>query len=199
MKLLIATTNQGKLREIESLIYRPDVQLLSLSDFSAASEVAETGETFLANATIKAAGYARQFGVMTVADDSGLEVASLGGRPGVHSARFGGEQTPYAEKMRMLLDEIAGLETDDRTARFVCAIAAADVSGQIVFAEEADCSGVLANKPTGTGGFGFDPIFIPDGYGLTFAELADGVKQKISHRAKAVRLFIRFLGHYKPI
>ncbi len=191
MEILLATTNVGKIREIKAMLVRPDLEIVGLARFPDVSDVPETGETFLDNARLKAIGYATQTELMTVADDSGLEVAALGGRPGVLSARYGGVEMPYSEKMKLLLGELG--DSHDRSARFVCAIAAADAAGRIMFAEEAYCDGTIAHEPRGSGGFGYDPIFVPDGYEGTFAELADSVKQEISHRARAVRLFIRFL------
>lgn len=198
-KLLIATNNPGKVTELRDLLADLPFELLSLNDFPGVIEVEETGSTFAANAQLKAAGYAIQSRNFALADDSGLEVAALGGRPGVLSARYGGEETGFPEKMSMLLAEMDTAETDDRRARFVCSIAIADPGGDILFSAEGVCDGRIADLPCGSGGFGYDPLFVPDGFGQTFGELDRTVKQSISHRSRAFQQIIPFLRHFNAL
>jgi XTP/dITP diphosphohydrolase len=155
--------------------------------------VSETGRSFAENARLKAAGYARRLREWTLADDSGLEIAALGGRPGVNSARYGGEASSYPEKIELLLKEIAASQSPDRSARFVCSIAIADDRGAIIFEAEADCRGSIATKPVGSKGFGYDPIFIPEGERRTFGEMDEAEKRQFSHRARAFSQIIPFL------
>lgn len=176
-----------------------DLEIRGLNEFPAAVEIEETGETFAENARLKAIGYARQTGLPALADDSGLEVAALGGRPGVLSARYGGEGTSFAEKMEKLLDELKNIDPTDRRARFVCSIAISGPDGEILYESEGICSGRIALSPMGTGGFGYDPLFVPDGHELTFGELPDSVKQNISHRSRAFSQIIPFLQHFNAI
>ena len=195
-ELLVATRNEGKVRELRDKLTALPVVLRSLAEFPHIGEVAETGTTFAENAAIKASEYARLSGIPSFADDSGLEVDALGGRPGVLSARYGGEDRDYAAKMRMLLDEIASSGSADRSARFVCSVAFALSSGDIAYRAEGVCTGEIAPEPRGEGGFGFDPIFIPSGYGQTFAELPETVKAEISHRARATKIIMRYLPDF---
>jgi XTP/dITP diphosphohydrolase len=174
-------------------------QLLSLSDLPGVPEVEETGSTFEENARLKAAEYALRTGHLVLADDSGLEVEALGNRPGVLSARYGGSGTDFRYKMAKLLGELAQTDSRVRRARFVCSIAAADETGCIVNTVTGVCNGKIAREPRGTRGFGYDPIFIPDGFDLTFGELSDSVKQEISHRARAFQQIIPFLRDYNAI
>ena len=151
-------------------------------------EVDEVGTTFDENAILKAVGYAKQSGLLTLADDSGLEVDVLGGRPGVLSARYGGDIS-FAQRMELLLDEL-GESADHRYARFVCSIALATPDGTVVARESGFCNGKIAFRPKGNNGFGYDPIFIPDGYETTFGELDDVIKASFSHRTAAFRKII---------
>ncbi|HEY0006460.1 MAG TPA: XTP/dITP diphosphatase [Pyrinomonadaceae bacterium] len=183
--LLIATRNTGKLREIEALLSDTDLRLYSLRDFSALPEVEETGATFADNAGLKASAYARQ-GLWTLADDSGLEVDALGGAPGVRSARYAGEGASDAERNALLLRELARTNDAERRARFVCAIAIANPTGEVLHISLGVCEGHIAQEPRGQNGFGYDPLFIPDGYTKTFSELPDEIKQQLSHRARAL-------------
>lgn len=191
-ELLIATSNQGKLREAREILADLDFDLLTLSDYSSIQTVAETGQTFTENASLKATGYARQSEALTLADDSGLEVEAFKGAPGVHSARYLGESTSYEVRNQSLLAELA--DHEDRSARFVCAIAIADSSGKVLNVSNGVCEGRLAESPRGEFGFGYDPIFIPDGFELTFAELAVEIKNRISHRARALAGAREFLS-----
>lgn len=195
-KLLVATNNPGKLLELLALLDEIPVTLESLNDWKQIIEVEETGSTFIENARLKASGYALQTGSPAIADDSGLEVEVLDGRPGVLSARYGGQDTSFAEKMTKLLGEIDASCSTNRAARFVCAIAIADASGNILFTTEGICPGKIASESHGLQGFGYDPLFIPDGYDLTFGELSGEVKRKISHRARAFEQIIPFLRDF---
>lgn len=193
-QLLIATSNAGKLRELRSLLIGLEVELLSLADFPGIQSVVETGSTFVENASLKASGYALQARVLTLADDSGLAVDELKGRPGVHSARYVHPDASYPERVATLLAELERVAAQTRAARFVCSMAVASEAGEILFETEKSCEGHIAAAPRGTGGFGYDPIFIPDGYHLTFAELPAEIKNQISHRAVALRAVRDFLG-----
>jgi XTP/dITP diphosphohydrolase len=193
MDLLVATTNPGKLRELRDLLGSISLNLLTLNDFPSIGEIEETGRTFRENAVLKAVGYARWTGVMTLADDSGLEVVALDGRPGVDSARYAGREAGYDVKIATLLEEIASAGDTARSARFVCSMVIADHSGGVKFSTEGVCPGKIALGPRGANGFGYDPVFIPDGYDKTFGELPEEVKRSISHRAVASRSAVRFL------
>lgn len=192
-ELLIATRNPGKIRELESLLVNLPLRLRSLSEFPMIPDVDETGATFTENATLKATSYARQTRLWALADDSGLEVDALNGAPGVFSARYGGADATDAERVKLLLDELSKTNDTQRRARFVCVIVIADPDGQVASVAQGLCEGQLDYAPRGTGGFGYDPIFIPDGYGQTFGELPDVVKQSISHRARALEAASSFL------
>lgn len=194
-KLLIATHNFGKLAELRSLLTDLPLELIGLSYFENVTEVEETGTTFIDNAKLKATGYAQQTGLLALADDSGLEVDALDGRPGVLSARYGGD-VGFDQKMQLLLGEMNDSVNDSRAARFVCAIAIAAPDGKILQTTEGICAGNIAKKPCGNGGFGYDPIFIPDGFNETFGELSGAVKQKISHRARSFEQIMPFLRDF---
>lgn len=198
-QILIATNNPGKVSELSELLAGSSIDLISLADRPGIEEVEETGTTFAANAELKAVAYALQTGCWALADDSGLEVMALGGRPGVLSARYGGDGTSFPEKIRLLLDEMADTKAVDRRGRFVCSIAFASPNGEILFTAEGVCDGVLAETPRGMGGFGYDPLFIPDGYDKTFAELSPSVKRAISHRAKTFQEIIPFLRDFEAV
>lgn len=191
--LTIATFNAGKLIEYRTMFANIRLNVGALSDFPGVVDVEETADTFAGNALLKAAGYAKATRSVTLADDSGLEVAALGGRPGVFSARYGGENTSFDEKMRLLLNEIAQTGSSDRRARFVCEAAIADEDGQILYTARGECPGTIAAEPRGNRGFGYDPLFVPDGFELTFGELPDHVKHQISHRAAAFAQIIPYL------
>ncbi len=190
--ILIATRNPGKVREIAAMLGRQGIAAITLADLPTIPDVDETGTTFLENAAKKAVEYAAAAGMYSLADDSGLEVSALGGRPGVLSARYAGESADYGIKIRTLLAELAEAGSSDRSARFVCSMAFADPAGEIIWTAEGICEGELAASPSGTNGFGYDPIFIPTGFVKTFGELDDAVKRSISHRARATDAFMRF-------
>ena len=198
-KILIATGNAGKVREFAELLKELPIEICGLKDFHNIEEVSETGASFEENAKLKAAGYALQTGLWTLADDSGLEVEALGNAPGVFSARYGGETASNAEKIEKLLAELKKTGDCERKARFVCAIALAAPDGEIICLEIGMCEGLISDKPQGNNGFGYDPIFVPENFRKTFGELPENIKQEISHRGRATRKIIRFLGDFFKI
>ena len=197
-KLVLATSNQGKLGELRQMLAGSAITILSLADFDPINQVEETGATFAENAFLKAAGYACQIGLPTLADDSGLEIEALDGRPGVHSARYSGDSN-FAEKMVLVLEELAGTGGVNRRARFVSSIAMADADGTVLRTVEGECTGVLAESPRGSGGFGYDPIFVPDGYSSTFGELPESIKGQISHRSCAFSKIMPYLRDFYSV
>ena len=182
MKLLVATTNAGKIREISGILERLPVQLVSLADFPDIREPDETGTTFAENARLKAMYYHRATKLPSVADDSGLEIDALGGAPGIHSARW--EGTDYAVKFRRIYELLDARNARGSTARFVCRLALAD-EGRILFEAEGVIEGRIADTPRGDLGFGYDPIFFYPPLGRTTAELERDLKATVSHRGKA--------------
>ena len=191
--LLIATQNHGKRCELEEMLSDLPYRLVSLSEYPEIKPIAEIGNTFAENACMKAQGYARQTGLLTLADDSGLEVHALGGAPGVRSARYAGEGASDAARATKLLGEMTPFTGVRRKARFLCVIALSDAAGRILHTATGVCEGQIAEEPSGTGGFGYDPIFLPNGYEKTFAELSASTKNKISHRASALAQTHNFL------
>ena len=185
MKLLVATRNKHKLREIGEIFRVPGLELVSALDYPDIPDVVEDGATFEANALKKAVTLARATGLWTLADDSGLEVDALGGEPGVYSARYAGEPANYPAYNAKLLAKLRG--TENRRARFRCAIAFSDPGGH-AHTVEGRCEGVIAEAPRGDKGFGYDPLFVPDGHDQTFAEMESGLKNSISHRGRALDL-----------
>ncbi len=195
-RILLATNNPGKIAELRSMIADVPIEVYGLADFPDIVDVEETGSSFAENARQKAIGYALQTGVTALADDSGLEVDALGGRPGVLSARYGGDCTSFENKMKMLLGELEKAESNDRKAQFSCAMAISDENGQILFEAEGICRGRIALSPIGASGFGYDPIFVPTSYEETFGELSSAIKQSISHRSQAFSQIIPFLRDF---
>jgi len=185
--LLIATTNQHKLEEYRAIFSGLPFRVLSLQDIHLDLDVEETGRTFAENAELKAHAYAKASGLLTLADDSGLEIDALEGAPGVYSARFGGKETSYAERFRIILERLKALPTELHTARFRCAIALAEPSGSVRIVE-GTIEGVIADSPRGEHGFGYDPIFLVPELGKTTAELPPEQKNFISHRGRAAQL-----------
>lgn len=182
MAILIATRNAHKLQEIREML--PGVELIGTDIFPQVPDPVEDGETFEANATIKAIAWAKATGLTAVADDSGLEVDALGGAPGIHSARYAGVHGDTAANNAKLLRELEGVEAPKRTARFVCALAIATPEG-VVKTLRGACEGSILVDAAGANGFGYDPLFVPNGYTDSFGVLPDAVKAGISHRAKA--------------
>lgn len=197
LEILVATKNSGKVKELQKLLTDLSFQLKSLNEFPHVVEAEETGASFAENAVIKAQAYSSQTGLWSLADDSGLEVAALGGAPGIFSARYSGEKATDRENIEKLLHELNETHDRARLARFVCAMAISDREGEIKFLTRGVCEGKISLSSCGTNGFGYDPIFIPDGYQQTFGELPDETKREISHRARAAEKIIRFLqGFY---
>jgi XTP/dITP diphosphohydrolase len=193
--LLLATRNLGKAREITSIL--EDSGWSFSSPQGNIETPAEDGQTFTDNATAKARFYATASGLWALADDSGLEVAALGGAPGVYSARYAGDNASDADRRALLLSELAQVSEKDRRARFVSVIAIASADGTVLNVSEGICEGTITFAPRGNGGFGYDPLFVPDGYSQTFAELPETVKNRISHRARALLKTKQFLTSAK--
>ncbi len=196
MKLVLATRNLGKVKELTTMLNtdkeRRNIQILSLQDFPDAPEVVEDRDTYQENAAKKAMVIAEWTGHRTLADDAGLEVDALDGAPGVHSKRWAGEDATDAIRIQKLLEAIEG--TANRTARFVAAIAIAEPNNSNdVKVVVGKCEGHITNTPSGESGFGYDPIFVPNGYDETFAELGETVKNRISHRGEALRLALELI------
>lgn len=192
-ELLIATHNQGKLREYAAIFAGLGLQLRTLDDLSIHEEVAETGTTFSDNARLKAEGYMRLSGMMTLADDSGLEVAALNGAPGVYSARYGG--VSGRAQLDYLLKQLEGVPFHARMARFVCMIALAHPHRETELVE-GTLHGVIEMEPRGEGGFGYDPLFYVLDADMTLAEMAPERKNAISHRAVAAHAAREILGRW---
>lgn len=195
MRLLVATTNPGKLREIAGILQSLPVNLVSLDDFPGLAEPEETGATFAENARLKALYYHQATALPSVADDSGLEIEALGGAPGIHSARW--EGSDYAVKFRKIYERLDTRHARGSTARFVCRLALAD-AGRIVFESEGVIEGRIADQPRGDKGFGYDPIFFYPPLRRTTAELDRDLKATVSHRGKAFAALAGYLAANRP-
>lgn len=185
-KLIFATGNEGKMKEIRMILEDMGMEILSLKDADFRGDIEENGTTFEQNAIIKAKAVMEQTGELVLADDSGLEIDYLGGEPGVYSARYLGEDTSYRIKNQNLIDRLEGVPDGQRTARFVCVIAAALPDGRIL-TTRGTIEGIIGYEERGEGGFGYDPIFFLPEYGLSTAELSMDQKNELSHRGKALR------------
>jgi len=181
---VLATRNPDKCVELAALLGDLGIKIRTLADFPDAPEVVEDGDTCRANAVKKAIAIARHTGLPAVADDTGLEVEALGGRPGVHAARYAGERATYEDNWRKLIRELEGVPRQRRRARFITVAAVATPSARVELVEGM-LEGVIAEAPAGTQGFGYDPIFFVPQLGKTLAQLAPGEKNRISHRARA--------------
>jgi XTP/dITP diphosphohydrolase len=186
MQLLVATRNRDKLKEIGAILADLKLDLVSSAQIKDLPEVVEDAPTVRDNAIKKALKTAKAANMLTIADDTGLEVDALNGEPGVRSARFAGEEATYYDNNKKLLKMMAGIVREKRTARFRCVVAVADPNG-LIDAVEGICNGVIVEQEQGGGGFGYDPLFVPDGQVKTFGELSPEVKNRISHRAKALQ------------
>lgn len=186
-KIIFATSNEGKMKEIRLILADLGMEILSMKEAGIQTEIIEDGTTFEENAVIKVKAIAKLTDAIVMADDSGLEVDYLDKQPGVHSARFLGEDTPYQVKNQYIIDKLAGTEGEERSARFVCVIAAALPDGEIL-TTRATIEGRIGYKEEGNGGFGYDPIMYLPEYGTTTAGLSIEEKNKISHRGKALEL-----------
>jgi XTP/dITP diphosphohydrolase len=184
-RLVLGSRNKKKLKEMLDLLGDLGLDLTDLTPYPDAPEVEETAETFVGNATLKATQLAPALGAWVVGEDSGLCVPALGGAPGVYSARYAGKQGDDAANNAKLLREMAALTGDDRAAYYVSTAVLADPAGKVVVAVEGRCHGVIIDAPRGSGGFGYDPLFLVPERGKTFGELPPEVKQAMSHRARA--------------
>lgn len=191
-RLLIATKNERKLRELRRLlgdsVRLGRIEILSLVDFPDIPAAKESGKTFEENSASKALFYANQAGILCLADDSGLEVDALGGEPGVKSARYAGPNATDTILCEKLLKNLENVPDEKRTAKFTCAASLAQ-PGKVLFTVISTCSGRIGREMRGTGGLGYDPVFYPDGWEKTFAEMSPQEKDSVSHRARAITLF----------
>lgn len=185
-KIIFATSNEGKMKEVRSILEGMDMEVLSMKEAGIHVDVVEDGKTFEENAVIKAVEIQKVCNAIVLADDSGLEVDYLNKEPGIYSARYMGEDTSYDIKNQSLIDRLAGVEDEKRTARFVCAIAAAFPDGSVEVTR-GTIEGRIGYEEKGTNGFGYDPIFYVPEYGCTTAELSMEQKNEASHRGKALR------------
>jgi XTP/dITP diphosphohydrolase len=197
MDFILATFNRDKLRELSALLGLPGVSLTGLCDVPGANAPTETGNTLLENALLKAHAALALTGRPAIADDTGLEVDALGGRPGIHAARYAGPRATYADNVAKLLGELGGVEPAGRAARFRCACVACLPDGR-TFTAEGVLEGRITDVPRGSSGFGYDPIFEVRDMGRTLAELSESDKNAISHRARAVRALAARLGEALP-
>ncbi len=188
-RLVIATRNSHKTEEIRHIL-GDRFEILDVTDFPNLPEIEETGTTFLENARLKALGISRHIEGLVLADDSGLEVDALSGAPGVWSSSFGGEEGNHAKNNHRLLTEMADQEL--RSARFLCTLVLAK-RGQEIANFHGTVEGVISREPSGNGGFGYDPLFVPTGYSQTLADLGPDIKSQLSHRAKAIQAFVSSL------
>ena len=185
-KIIFATGNKNKMREIREILSDLGMEILSMKEAGIDKEINENGKTFEENALIKARTVAEDTDAVVLADDSGLEIDYLNKEPGIYSARYLGEDTSYEIKNQALLDRLSDVKKEDRTARFVCAIAAV-LPDKREFVVRETIEGYIGEKPAGTNGFGYDPIFYVDEYGCSTAELSEEKKNEVSHRGKALR------------
>jgi XTP/dITP diphosphohydrolase len=195
MDILIATSNQNKLKELKALLKDYAVTILSLKDFPRVPAIVEDGESFYENALKKATTAARHFGKLTIADDSGIEIDALGGRPGVYSSRFAGEDATDEENNDKLLRELKDVPPVKRGACFKCVLVVATPEGKTDFVE-GECRGVIIDEFKGNYGFGYDPLFLVPEYNKTFSEISPEEKNKISHRSKALQKLLKLLPDY---
>lgn len=197
MKFLIATNNAHKLEEIRRILAPYSIEAMSLKEAGITSNPEENGSTFEENARIKAVAAMKASGMPAVADDTGLMVDALNGAPGVYSARYAGENATDRDRVNKLLYEMRDVPEGKRTARFVCVVCCAFPDGKII-SVRGECEGSIAFEPQGTGGFGYDPIFIEKSTGRSFASLAGEEKNRLSHRGKALEAFVRELDKLLP-
>lgn len=199
MDIVLATRNRGKVREYTPWLEKLGFNVLSLSDYPQIGPIAETGSSFEDNAAIKALEVSKQIaGALVLSDDSGLCVPALGGAPGIYSARYAGEGASDLDNRKRLLEELAPYEGEERAAYFECVISIA-LDGALVKTAIGRCEGQIADKERGGRGFGYDPLFIKNGYGKTFAELGDHVKAEVSHRKRAMDKLVDALEQRKFI
>jgi len=197
-QLIVATRNRNKTREIQQIL-GPKFELRDLAAYREISEIVESGKSFKENANLKAIAVSKELSGLVIADDSGLEVAALDGAPGIYSARYAGDKATDKENIDRLLGELGriGAQRGQRRARFRCVLALAR-NGQMLGTFEGIADGAIVDQPRGSRGFGYDPIFVPNGFGHTFAELPGELKNRISHRAQAIRALAAKLTALKP-
>ncbi|MBQ2981921.1 MAG: XTP/dITP diphosphatase [Lachnospiraceae bacterium] len=193
-KIIFATTNEGKMKEIRMILADLGMEILSLKDLNINVDIEEDGKTFEENAIIKAKAICELTGEMVLADDSGLEVDYMDKAPGVYSARYLGEDTPYSVKNQTIIDNLKDAKGEERSARFVCAIAAAFPDGRVL-TTEATIEGYIGYEEKGTNGFGYDPLLYVPEYDMTTGQMDSAMKNKISHRGKALELMKEKLGY----
>ncbi|AZB43847.1 XTP/dITP diphosphatase [Bacillus sp. FJAT-42376] len=194
-QIIIATRNEGKAAEFKSLFEPKGFQTVSLNEFPNLPDVEETGHSFEENAILKAETISRLTGKPVIADDSGLSIDSLGGDPGIYSARYAGEEKDDAANIRKVLENMKDVEKEQRTGRFRCALAIA-APGKETKTVEGSVEGLITETPAGMNGFGYDPIFLVKDKGVTMAELTQAEKNKISHRADALKKLEKLIREY---
>jgi XTP/dITP diphosphohydrolase len=185
-ELIVASRNKGKVNEIKELLADLPVKVTSLLDYPKLPDVVEDGKTYKANALKKAVAVAKATGKMALADDSGIEVAALGNKPGIYSSRFAGKGASEKDRNRKLFEMLQGMPMSKRRARYRCVVALVDGKAKEISIAQGTCGGYITTRERGTNGFGFDPLFLLKRYGKTFGELAPSLKAKISHRARAL-------------
>ena len=190
MEFILATANPGKIKEMSDILKGFDIEIKTRADLGIDMEIEETGTTFIDNAMLKAVAICKTAGMPAIADDSGLMIESLDGRPGVYSSSFGGEDLTNEQRVVYLLDEMKNME--HREAKFVCTIVCVFPDGSVLSAR-GECRGKILTEPRGSGGFGYDPVFLPHGYDKSMAELPADEKNRISHRGIALREFTNLL------
>lgn len=194
-KILAATTNQGKIKEIKEIL--SDFEIISLKDAGIDVDVEENGKTFSENAYIKAYEISKLVDIPVLADDSGLEIEALGGRPGVYSARYAGEDSPYSVKIAKLAEELKDIPRNERFAQFACAMCLILPDGRKIEAQGISCKGIILETPRGENGFGYDPVFYSVDYKKTFSEMSMAEKNAVSHRKAAlVALLNKIKGEF---
>ncbi len=191
-KIIIATTNEGKMKEFRSLLAHKNVEIVSMKEAGINIDIDENGKTFEENAAIKAKTVCDVSGCLCLSDDSGLVIDFLNGEPGIYSARYLGHDTPYQEKNKIIIERLNGVPKENRSARFVCAVVAAFPDGRVITVKET-MEGYIADCPAGNGGFGYDPIFFFPPKNKTSAEMTPDEKNSVSHRGKALRKMVALL------
>jgi len=198
LKIVIASGNDGKIEEIKNYSghLNSKIKWLTYKDVGGFPQVKESGDTFLENAKIKASAISEHTRKMVVADDSGLAVDWLGGKPGIFSSRYAGKYATDQDNRNKLLQQLKSVPSDQRTARFICSLVLWDPEKGMIFNTYGVCEGSIGYAEKGSGGFGYDPLFIPQGYSKTLAQLSPEEKNKISHRGKALAAFCRFIENF---
>jgi XTP/dITP diphosphohydrolase len=189
-EIILGTGNRHKVAELQEMLPQDSLRLVSLADIANSIDVDETGDTFGENARLKAVEQAKHLNRWVLAEDSGLSVDAIQGRPGVLSARFAGKHGDDEANNRLLLHELSGIPNERRGASFTCHIAVADPTGKVRLEATGICRGTIATAPSGDGGFGYDPLFVIPEYHLTFAQLGAAVKNVLSHRSRALRQLV---------